>query len=164
MRDFFSTTSSPTPRTGENNNDGTSGNVGWNRGWEGETDDPPINRPRRRMIKNAIAPLFVSRGTPMLLMGDELGRTQHGNNNTCCHDSPVNWLDWSLRGSQEGIFRFARKCVAFRPARPVLRGQGHFQNRDYAGSGLPDISWHGTRAWCADWSDTSRVISRLRPS
>ena len=86
---------------GENNNDGANDNDSWNCGVEGPTDDPAINALRRRQMKNAIAMLLVSQGVPMILMGDEVGRTQHGNNNAYCHDDELNWFDWGQveRGS-----------------------------------------------------------------
>ena len=144
---------------GENNNDGGNDNDSWNCGWEGETDDPGINALRHRQIKNAVAMLMVSQGVPMILMGDEVGRSQKGNNNTYCHDNELNWLDWTLLESKADLFQFFKHCIAFRNAHPVLRNQYHFQNRDYVGSGYADISWHGTQAWNADWSESSRTIA-----
>ncbi|MGE5139898.1 MAG: glycogen debranching protein, partial [Rudaea sp.] len=81
---------------GENNNDGTNDNYSWNCGVEGPTGDPGINALRKRQMKNAIAMLMVSQGVPMILMGDEVARTQNGNNNNYCHDNETNWLDWTL--------------------------------------------------------------------
>lgn len=144
---------------GENNNDGTNDNDSWNCGWEGPTDDIGINTLRRRQIKNALAILMVSQGVPMILMGDEMGRTKHGNNNTYCHDNQLNWLDWNLLEKNKDLFDFSKNCIAFRKAHPVLRNQWHFQNRDYMGSGYADITWHGTQAWNANWSDSSRTLA-----
>ena len=144
---------------GENNNDGANDNNSWNCGWEGPTDDPGINALRRRQIKNALAMLLVSRGIPMILMGDEVGRTKNGNNNTYCHDNILNWLDWSLVDKNADLFRFAKNCIAFRHAHPVLRSSQFFRNQDYVGSGYADITWHGVRAWNADWSGASRVLA-----
>ena len=144
---------------GENNNDGDNSNESWNCGWEGETDDPAINALRRRQIKNALAILMVSQGVPMILMGDELGRTKQGNNNTYCHDNQLNWLNWQLLETNIDLFRFFKHCIAFRKAHPVLRNRHHFQNQDYVGSGYADITWHGTQAWHADWSPDSRTLA-----
>jgi glycogen operon protein len=144
---------------GENNNDGGNDNESWNCGWEGPTDDPGINALRRRQIKNAIAMLMVSQGVPMILMGDEVGRTQQGNNNTYCQDNELNWLDWTLLEGNADLFRFFKHMIAFRHAHPLLRNRWHFSNRDYVGSGYADITWHGTKAWSADWSDSSRTIA-----
>jgi glycogen operon protein len=95
----------------------------------------------------------------MILMGDEVGRTQQGNNNTYCQDNELNWLDWTLLESNADIFRFFKHMIAFRHAHPLLRNRWHFSNRDYVGSGYADITWHGTKAWSADWSDSSRTIA-----
>ena len=137
---------------GENNADGANDNNSWNCGFEGPTDDSEVSALRRRQIRNAIAMLLVSQGVPMILMGDELGRTQQGNNNTYCHDDELNWLDWRLLDSNHDLFRFTRNCIRFRHRHPVLRGREHLRNRDYVGSGYPDLSWHGTQAWQPDWS------------
>ena len=144
---------------GEWNNDGSNDNESWNCGAEGWTEDPGINALRQRQIRNAIAILMVSQGVPMLLMGDELGRSQHGNNNTYCHDNELNWLNWDLLKTNQDLFNFVSHCLHFRQAHPVLRNRDHFQNRDYVGSGYADITWHGTQAWNADWSEASRALA-----
>jgi isoamylase len=146
---------------GENNNDGANDNNSWNCGWEGPTDHPEIGALRTRQIKNALAMLLVSQGVPMLLMGDEMGRTQLGNNNTYCHDNELNWLDWTLRDRHPDLFEFVRQCVAFRHAHPVLRNRYHLGQHDYVGSGYPDISWHGVQAWHPDFSAESRALAFL---
>jgi isoamylase len=144
---------------GEWNRDGANDNYSWNCGWEGVTDDPDITALRRRQVKNAVAMLMISQGVPMILMGDELGRSQNGNNNTYCLDNELNWLDWRLCETNYDLFRFFKEAIAFRQAHPALRNKEHFRNQDYVGSGYADISWHGTQAWRADWSDTSRVLA-----
>ncbi|MFP4438718.1 MAG: glycogen debranching protein GlgX [Chloroflexaceae bacterium] len=144
---------------GENNNDGANDNESWNCGWEGPTDDPWINGLRTRQMKNALAMLLVSQGVPMLLMGDEVARTQRGNNNTYCQDNDLNWLDWTLVEQNADLLRFVQHCIAFRHAHPVLRTRDHYRNIDYVGSGYADITWHGTQAWNADWSDGNRTLA-----
>jgi glycogen operon protein len=144
---------------GEYNNDGTNDNDSWNCGAEGWTEDPGINALRSRQMRNAIAMLMVSQGVPMLLMGDELGRSQNGNNNTYCHDNELNWLNWDLLNTNRDLFNFVSHCINFRKAHPVFRNRYHLQNRDYVGSGYADITWHGVRAWDADWSESSRVLA-----
>jgi glycogen operon protein len=146
---------------GEDNRDGDDNNLSWNHGVEGPTDDPEIAALRRRQICNALALVMVSRGVPMILMGDEIARTKQGNNNTYCHDNELNWLNWDLVKENAALFRFARNIIAFRRVHPVLRGRNHFRNMDYVGSGYPDISWHGTQAWKVDWSDYSRALAFL---
>ncbi|HEC69922.1 MAG TPA: glycogen debranching enzyme GlgX [Candidatus Omnitrophica bacterium] len=144
---------------GEDNRDGCNDNYSWNCGVEGPTDDPEINRLRIKQIKNAVTMLLVSQGTPMILSGDEMGKTQWGNNNVYCQDNEISWLDWSLLEKNKEIFNFFKKMIAFRKAHPALRNCSHFQNRDYMGSGYADITWHGTQAWNADWSGTSRTLA-----
>jgi glycogen operon protein len=146
---------------GEHNNDGANDNNSWNCGAEGDTDDPAIVALRKRQIKNAAALLAVSQGIPMILMGDEVGRTQRGNNNTYCHDNDLNWFDWRLVEENADLLRFFRTAIALRHAHPVLRSRDHLRFADYLGAGLPDISWHGTRAWQPDWSAGSRVLAMM---
>ncbi|MEL7038739.1 MAG: glycogen debranching protein GlgX [Cyanobacteria bacterium J06592_8] len=144
---------------GEYNNDGANDNYSWNCGAEGWTENPEINDLRQRQMRNAIAMLLVSQGIPMLLMGDEVGRSQNGNNNTYCHDNELSWMNWNLLQSNSNLFRFFKNCIAFRHKHPVLRNRYHFQNQDYVGSGYADITWHGTQAWNADWSDHSLTLA-----
>jgi glycogen operon protein len=94
-------------------------------------------------------------------MGDECGRTQRGNNNAYCHDEPWNWLDWSLTETHSGILRFHREIAAFRAAQPALRRTEFLSGTDCVGSGYPDISWHGVKAWKPDWTPDSRSIAFL---
>jgi isoamylase len=145
---------------GEENRDGANDNNSWNCGAEGPTNDANVNALRRRQIKNALAMLLVSQGVPMLLMGDECGRTQQGNNNAYCQDNALTWLDWSLLEKNAELFRFCKLMIRFRKQHPVLRNASH------PGPGAPEVNWHGTRPWCADWSGTSRVLAfqRLGPS
>jgi glycogen operon protein len=159
LMDLVSYNSKHNEANGENNNDGSNDNDSWNCGWEGPTTDAAINALRHRQIKNALAILMISQGVPMLLMGDEVGRTQNGNNNTYCHDNALNWLDWTLLEKNADILKFCQKAIAFRRAHPVLRTTAHFQNKDYVGSGYPDISWHGVKAWKPDWSAYSQTIA-----
>ena len=102
---------------------------------------------------------MVSQGVPMMLMGDEMGRTQHGNNNAYCHDNELNWLDWGLLAQNPDLFEFAQRIIAFRHAHPVLRPKEHFRGESTRGCSCADITWHGTRAWSADWSAGSRVMA-----
>jgi isoamylase len=143
---------------GEQNQDGANDNHSWNCGVEGPTQDPTILALRRRQMKNAMAMLFLSQGVPMLLMGDELGRSQLGNNNMYCHDSELNWLDWSMREQGSEVFRFCKALIAFRKSHPVLR-HPHFSGTAMAASHAFDVSWHGTQPWRPDTSDGSRVLA-----
>lgn len=143
---------------GENNNDGENSNDSWNCGVEGSTENTSVNSLRQRQIRNAFSILMISQGVPMLLMGDEIGRSKKGNNNTYCHDNELNWLDWTLLEKNADLFKFVKSCIAFRKAHPILR-QSHFLNQDDGGSGYPDITWHGIRAWNPDFSDSSRTTA-----
>jgi isoamylase len=146
---------------GEDNNDGGNDNASWNCGVEGPTDDPEVSRLRLQQMKNALLILLTSRGIPMLLAGDEIGRTQLGNNNAYCHDSELTWTDWSLEQTNAELLRFTRAMIALRRRHPVLRGSGHPTEFDRVGCGHPEISWHGSRAWEPDWSAESRYLAMM---
>lgn len=144
---------------GENNLDGTDENYSWNCGWEGDTDNAQVNELRKRQIKNALTILLVSQGTPMIQMGDEMGRTQKGNNNAYCHDNELNWLNWELKDINADLYAFARHMIHFRQKHAMLRNKNHLQNFSSFETGYPDISFHGIRPWQADWSHSSRVFA-----
>ncbi|MFB3787213.1 MAG: glycogen debranching protein GlgX [bacterium] len=144
---------------GEDNRDGANDNESWNCGGEGPTDDPEVNRLRLRQIKNAVTLLMVSRGIPMILMGDEMGRTQQGNNNTYCHDNEINWLDWSLRETNAELFRFFQAMIAFRQAHPVLRNPRHYRHQSSGDCPYADITFHGVKAWHADWANPGHSLA-----
>jgi glycogen operon protein len=144
---------------GEHNQDGSNDNASWNCGAEGPTEDADVLALRRRQMKNAAALLLTSQGIPMILMGDEVGRTQRGNNNTYCHDNDLNWFDWWLVEENAELLRFFRHLTAFRRAHPALRRRDHFRYADVLGSGLPDVSFHGVEPWRPDFSGTSRTLA-----
>ncbi len=147
---------------GENNRDGSDDNASWNSGVEGPTDDPEVRRLRMRQMKNAMLLLLTSQGIPLITAGDEIARTQGGNNNAYCHDSRLTWFDWSLADRNAELFEFVRNCIAFRAAHPLLRSRRHPTGEDHDSIGYPDISWHGVRAWEADWSEDSHLLALLR--
>ncbi|WP_405497933.1 glycogen debranching protein GlgX [Nocardia sp. NBC_00511] len=127
---------------GEDNRDGESYNRSWNCGVEGPTDDPEVNALRARQTRNLLATLMLSQGTPMLLHGDEFGRTQQGNNNVYCQDSPLSWMDWSLMDSNAELLEFTRRTVALRTAHPVFRRRRFFDGRPApTADGPGDIAW-----------------------
>lgn len=140
---------------GEHNRDGESHNRSWNCGVEGPTDDPRIVALRHRQMRNIIATLMVSQGTPMISHGDEIGRTQHGNNNGYCHDSPLTWVDWSLAGPNADILEFTRKATALRTEHPVFRRRRFFEGTPIrSGEQARDIAWlspTGQEMTPADW-------------
>ena len=110
---------------GEQNRDGANDNYSWNCGLEGPTDDPQVLALRQRQMKNALAILLVAQGVPMLLMGDECGRTQLGNNNAYCHDGPLTWLDWQLLRKNSDLLPFCKRMIQFRHEQPMLRSPWH---------------------------------------
>jgi glycogen operon protein len=126
---------------GEDNRDGHSHNLSWNCGTEGPTDDPEILALRRRQRRNFLATLLLSQGVPMLLAGDEIGRTQNGNNNAYCQDNETSWLDWSLDEEKKSLLEFTRRLIALRRAHPSFRRRDFFQGRPLHGGGVKDILW-----------------------
>lgn len=161
LHDLFSYNEKHNEANGEHNRDGANDNYSWNCGHEGPSSDPAINILRRRLMKNAATILMISQGVPMITMGDELGHTKRGNNNTYCQDNELNWLNWRRLDQNSDLFRFFQLAIAFRKAHPVLRGRDHFQHRDRVDSGYPDVSWHGLEAWNPDWSDHSRTLGMM---
>ena len=126
---------------GEGNRDGHDHNLSWNGGAEGPTDDPVVRALRARRQRNFIATLLLSQGVPMLLAGDELGHTQHGNNNAYCQDNATSWLDWTRDEEREALLAFTRQMTALRAAHPVFHRRDFFQGRPLFGSGVRDIVW-----------------------
>ncbi|HET7633819.1 MAG TPA: glycogen debranching protein GlgX [Burkholderiales bacterium] len=125
----------------EDNRDGNNNNLSWNCGVEGPTDDPQINALRERQKRNFIATLLLSQGVPMLLAGDAIGRTQHGNNNGYCQDNELSWLDWDLTPEKRTLFAFARRVVRLWRDHPVFRRRSFFQGRPIKGGDIKDILW-----------------------
>ena len=126
---------------GDGNNDGDNSNLSWNCGAEGPTDDPQINAVRERQRRNFLTTLFLSQGVPMLLGGDEWGRTQKGNNNAYCQDNEISWFDWRHDEKQKQFLEFTRKLIWFREAHPVFRRPKFFQGRRIRGSEIRDVMW-----------------------
>ncbi|MEJ7731031.1 MAG: glycogen debranching protein GlgX, partial [Polyangiaceae bacterium] len=126
---------------GENNRDGSDHNDSWNCGVEGETHDSAVLELRARQQRNLLATLFISQGVPMICGGDEMGRTQGGNNNGYCQDSALSWFDWSLDERQKALLEFTQRLVALRKAEPVLRRKRFFSGGYIRGSELKDIVW-----------------------
>ena len=140
---------------GEGNRDGDSHNLSWNCGAEGPVTDPEIQSLRERQVRNFATLLLLSRGVPMILAGDEMGRTQGGNNNAYCQDNRISWLDWDRLESNRSLYRFFKLLIAFRRAHELLRHDS-FMLRDGFGA---EINWHGFRLGEPDWSDESRSLA-----
>jgi len=124
---------------GEDNRDGESHNRSWNCGAEGPSDDPEVNALRARQQRNFLATLLLSQGVPMLLGGDEIGRTQRGNNNGYCQDNEISWFDWGA--VDQGLLDFTREAIRLRREHPVFRRRRWFQGRPIRGKGVLDIAW-----------------------
>jgi len=141
---------------GENNRDGSSDNRSWNCGAEGPTDDPAINAFRQRQMRSMLGTLLLSQGTPMLLAGDEFGRTQRGNNNAYCQDNEISWLDWNLAKQNQSQIAFVQKLTALRHRYPVLR-RSRFLTGEYNEElKVKDVTWinaNGSEMQGSQWAD-----------
>jgi len=142
---------------GEDNRDGANDNRSWNCGVEGPTDDPLIEKLRNRQVKNLLTVTLLSLGMPMILMGDEVRRTQRGNNNMYCHDNEINWLDWGLIDKHGDIFRFVRLLIQ----RRLLRDTGPELERKSLNQLIREShkAWHGVKPHQPDWSDNSHSLA-----
>jgi isoamylase len=141
----------------EENRDGANDNRSWNCGAEGPSDDPAIEKLRNRQVKNLLAVTMLSLGVPMILMGDEVRRTQHGNNNAYCHDDEANWFDWNLVQQHSDIYRFFRLLAA----RRLLRDKDPESQRLSLTEWITQATkgWHGTKLGDPDWSDHSHSVA-----
>jgi isoamylase len=126
---------------GEGNRDGESHNRSWNCGVEGPTDDPEVRALRRRQQRNFLATMFLSQGVPMILGGDEMGRTQGGNNNAYCQDNEISWVDWSLKEENADLVTLTTRLAEFRREHPVFHRRRFFQGRPIHGETVTDIGW-----------------------
>ncbi len=146
---------------GEENRDGSDHNLSSNNGIEGETRHPIVNRMRNRQVKNFLATLLLSLGTPMILGGDEFRRTQKGNNNAYCQNNPVSWYDWSLLEKHGDVREFVRKLIGFRMSHPAFLRPEFYTGRDANYNAMPDISWFNEKGKAPDW-DTQKGLLALR--
>jgi glycogen operon protein len=156
LRDLVSYNEKHNEANGEENKDGTSDNRAWNCGAEGPTEDAGINTLRERQMRNFLATLLLSQGTPMMLAGDEFGRTQQGNNNAYCQDNEISWLNWNIDAGGQSLTRFVQKLTALRHKYPILR-----RNRFLTGTydeelEVKDLTWinaSGAQMRDEDWGD-----------
>jgi glycogen operon protein len=145
----------------EDNRDGHDHNLSWNHGVEGPTDDPAIVSLRRRQVRNFLATLLLSQGVPMICAGDEIGRTQNGNNNAYCQDNELSWLDWSLDESRQELLAWTRRLIALRRREPVLRRRQFLHGRRIYGSEVKDLAWFrpdGKEMAEPDWTHFARCF------
>ncbi len=143
----------------ENNCDGAKDNYSWNCGIEGATDDEMIEALRQQQIKNFLTVMLISKGTPMLLMGDETRRTQQGNNNSYCQDNDLSWFDWSTLKKNEDLLHFVKGLIDFTQGLHILQ-EKRFWNVSTGNNGhAPNITWHGTRLNQPDWHEDSHCLA-----
>jgi isoamylase len=141
LHDLVSYNEKHNEANGEENRDGESHNLSWNCGVEGPSDDPAIQRLREQQTRNLMASLLLSVGVPMISGGDEMGRSQQGNNNAYCQDNELSWTPWDLSPEQEAMLDFTRRLVRFRLQQPVLTRRKYFMGRSIRGAGVKDIYW-----------------------
>jgi glycogen operon protein len=159
MMDLVSYNGKHNEENGEQNRDGGDNNLSANYGAEGPVRESAINAVREKQVKNLIATLLVSTGTPMILGGDEMGRTQRGNNNAYCQDNEISWYDWSLPRKNSGLYRFVKEIISFR-----LRHQGFMRPEFYTGrdgnyNAIPDISWFDEKGETPDWDNLEYCLA-----
>ncbi|MCI0453757.1 MAG: glycogen debranching protein GlgX [Candidatus Dadabacteria bacterium] len=156
LRDLVSYNEKHNEANGEENRDGQNENLGWNCGVEGPTEDPSILTQRARQQRNFLATLILSQGVPMLLMGDEIGRTQQGNNNSYCQDNEISWMDWNLDQPRKALLEFTCFLIQLFHEHPVFRRRKFFQGREIRGSEVKDITWFrpdGNEMTDEDWNN-----------
>jgi glycogen operon protein len=161
LRDLVSYDNKHNEANLENNMDGTDDNRSWNCGVEGDTDDPEVLTLRARQQRNFLTTLLVSQGTPMLLGGDEMNRTQRGNNNAWCQDDEISWYDWSEDERAAELSAFTRRLIALRREHPVFRLERFLRGEQLLDSGLPDVWWFradGRKMTRRDWQGGERVL------
>jgi glycogen operon protein len=152
LRDLVSYNDKHNDANGESNHDGTDDNRSWNHGAEGPTDDPQINALRARQQRNFLATLLLSQGVPMVLGGDELGRSQRGNNNAWCQDNELSWFRWDQADRE--LLEFTKRLIRLRRDHPIFRRGKFLTGQEVKGSGLPDVWWFrpdGRRMTQKDW-------------
>ncbi|WP_200427703.1 glycogen debranching protein GlgX [Streptomyces sp. NE5-10] len=164
LRDLVTYERKHNEANGEGNRDGTHDNRSWNCGAEGETDDPGIQALRLRQLRNLLTTLLLSTGVPMLVAGDEMGRTQGGNNNAYCQDNEIGWLDWSLPEDpgRAQLLALTRRLLDLRHRHPVLRRRAFFSGRPQGADGLRDLAWFGpdgTEMTERDWYAPSATLA-----
>ena len=154
LEDLVSYNDKHNEANGEDNRDGHAHNVSWNCGAEGPTDDAQVLALRERQKRNLLATLLLSQGVPMLVAGDEIGRTQHGNNNAYCQDNEISWIDWTPTPQRSALRDFVQRLIALRRAHPSLRRRRFLSGRGIADGALKDVLWlrpDGQEMTQTDW-------------
>ncbi len=161
LRDLVSYNEKHNEANGDGNTDGTPDNLSWNHGAEGPTDNAAVETLRLRQQRNFLAMLLLSQGVPMIASGDEIGKTQRGNNNPYPQDNEVSWLDWRLTKAQQGLLAFTRRLVWLRRRHPVLRRRQFMHGRRLHGVGVKDLAWFrpdGQEMTDEDWGSFVRCL------
>ncbi len=164
LHDLVSYNEKHNEANGEENRDGESHNLSWNCGHEGATDDPAIRALRERQKRNIFATMLLSQGVPMLSGGDEMGRTQQGNNNAYCQDNELSWTDWTLTEEQSSLLDFVTRLIRLQDEEPVLRRRSFFQGRPIRGGNIKDLAWHdpaGVELSDREWQSDLRCFGML---
>ncbi|HOK92892.1 MAG TPA: glycogen debranching protein GlgX [Spirochaetota bacterium] len=161
LNDLVSYNNKHNLENGEDNRDGENHNFSCNWGEEGPTNNPEIEKIRKRMIKNFIATLFISLGVPMLLSGDEFRRTQKGNNNSYCQDNEISWINWDLLQENSDIFEFTKSMILFRKEHPMLRSIRFYTGEQGVKFTTEDIQWKTPENTTPDWDDEELCIAAL---
>jgi glycogen operon protein len=173
LNDLVSYNDKHNEANGEDNRDGSNDNRSWNCGAEGETDDPAVNTLRGRQMRNMLATLLFSQGTPMLLAGDEFGRTQQGNNNAYCQDNKISWLNWDIGEKGSSLIRFVQRLCVLRHKYPILRRNRFLTGAYDAELEIKDLTWinaSGAEMRNEDWADVGMrcfgmmIDGRARPT
>src|SRR5437588_216145 len=172
LNDLVSYNDKHNEANGDENRDGDNHNRSWNCGVEGPTDDPKIESLRRLQQRNFLTSMFLSQGVPMLLAGDEFGRTQKGNNNAYCQDNDISWVDWSLAETDAGseLATFVARLASLRRQYPILRCDKFLHGKDEPAPGIIDIAWFDEQGGIIApeaWNDPQRralVLRRAQPA
>lgn len=146
---------------GENNGDGSEYNYSWNCGVEGATKKRKVMELRKKQMKNALALLLLSQGTPMIFAGDEMCHTRNGNNNPYCQDNDINYINWSRTKCGNEIFEYVKKLISYRKSHPILHMTEKMKMADYKSLGYPDLSLHGILPWRIDYHHINRTFAML---
>jgi isoamylase len=165
LNDLVSYNDKHNEANGEDNRDGADDNLSWNCGVEGPTDDAEVNAIRARQKRNFLATLLLSQGVPMLLGGDEISRTQKGNNNAYCQDNEISWYDWDLDEAAQDLLKFTRELLRLRREHPIFRRRKFFQGAKLCGSDVKDLTWlkpDGSEMNEEDWEQASVRTIGLR--
>lgn len=161
MMDMVSYDRKHNEANGEDNRDGTDYNLSWNCGEEGPSRKKRVIRMRKQQLRNAMVLLFLSQGTPLIMAGDEFGRTRKGNNNAYCQDNEISWINWRLLDTNQDLYGFVKQLIALRREHPVFHMAKEPALLDYKSVGMPDVSYHGLKTWCPMFENYCRQLGIL---